>query len=78
MTIVVAVSNILLVKCSFAGFQIPTRSGIEVSKDKNLVVGWEVLQEFAQIGLEFALFCRICLKSWGIDTEQSGMMLIAK
>jgi len=49
-------------------------SSVEVAKDKDLVVFRSVVQESAQIRIEDVFVCKVCQKSWSVDTEECEVL----
>ena len=73
-----AVSYSTLSKNTFPGYSILTHSSVEVVKDDNLIICWDICQETSKISIETIFFCRICLESWGINTEEHDILLVMK
>ena len=59
---------------SLPGLNVLPNSSFEVAKDKDFVVFRSVGQESAQIGIEDVFVCRVCQKSWNVDTEECKVL----
>ena len=73
--IVVTVTNAMSSEDSLPGLTVLPNSSVEVAKDKDLVGFTSVVQESAQIRIEDVVVCRVCQKSWSVDTEKCEVLL---
>ena len=76
--VVIAVTNTMFPNDSFPSFRIFAHPGVEVTKDYDFVVCRGALKEATEIRVKLVLFCRLCLESRRVHTDQRDVLLVSE